>query len=269
MKRLIKASKYVNYNRISTSNYSKFKQFVILFSSVIEIFKKQSFYNSKSNVECNLCHWRGSQFVNFYTGYGHVYRDAVCPRCYSHPRHRSYAISIKDALSSFGGDEIKVLHFSPESQITEILCADKRVKYLSVDIDHRKAMRKEDIRALSFRDNSFDFIVCMHVFEHIDQDKKAMREVHRVLKSNGVALLDVPIDYTRADTYEDSSITSPEERTKEFLQWDHLRLYGRNYPNVLASQGFRVEVKDVIQELGSQFVKKHNLESASNYFGYK
>ncbi len=269
MKQLINTSKYVNYNRISTSNYSSLKKFRIYIGSVLEIIKKQSFHNSKNAVECNLCHWKGSQFVNFYTGYGHVYRDAVCPRCYSHPRHRSYAISIRDILAKFSCDEIKVLHFSPESQITEILCSDGRVNYLSVDIDHRKAMRKEDIRALSFRDNSFDFIVCMHVFEHIDEDRKAMREIHRVLKPSGVALLDVPIDYTRTDTYEDSSITSPEERTKEFLQWDHLRLYGRNYPSVLANEGFRVEVKDVIQALGSQFVQKHRLESASNYFGYK
>jgi len=269
MRELVKSSKHVNYNRVSTSNYSKFETFWVHLNSVLEIIVKQYARSKKQRVSCNLCDWSGSNFVNFYTGYGHVYRNAVCPRCYSHPRHRSYAISIKDTLTRFTCSEIKVLHFSPEAQITEALCADARVNYLSVDIDHRKAMRKEDIRKLSFKDNSFDFIVCMHVFEHIDEDKQAMREIHRVLKPSGVALLDVPIDSTRADTYEDSSVITPEARTQEFLQWDHLRLYGRNYPDVLAAEGFRVEIKDVIKSLGRDFVEAHGLEASSNYFGFK
>lgn len=269
MRQLINSSKYLNYNRVSTSNYTKLGLFKVYFSSVCEIVINKCHFGSNNSVQCNLCNWRGTNFVNFYTGYGHVYRKAVCPKCHSHPRHRSYAISIKNTLENLDSTVIRVLHFSPERQITEVLCSDSRVDYLSVDIDHRKAMRKEDIRNLSFKDNSFDFIVCMHVFEHIDDDKKAMREIHRILKPTGVALLDVPIDYEREDTYEDASITTPEGRTKAFLQWDHLRLYGKNYPDVLREQGFTVTIKDIAHDIGKAFTDKHGLDLTPNYFGYK
>lgn len=263
-KRLLRISNYANYNRLSTGNYSKLQSAALIAAGVLDVLSSSGLRKSSAGVECNICRWQGRKFINFHTGYGHVYRDAVCPNCYSHPRHRSYSISLREILAS-GRKGLKVLHFAPEMQIVQVLRQYQHIDYLSVDIDHRKAMRREDILDLSFRNDSFDVIICIHVFEHIDDDKKAMQEVCRVLKPGGVALLDVPIDPTRAETYEDPSITTPEERTKAFWQWDHVRLYGLDYPEKLRKAGFTVEERNIIGSLGPGKIRTHGLELMPNF----
>ena len=98
-----------------------------------------------------------------------------------------------------------------------------------------------DIRNLPFEDQSFDLILCNHVLEHISDDRKAMIELYRVLKKGGTLIAQVPIDENRQITFEDNSITDPSERTQVFGQYDHLRIYGQDYYQRLASVGFSVE----------------------------
>jgi len=213
-----------------------------------------------------MCGWTGRRFLDFHSGYGHVYEKAICGGCLSHPRHRSYDFVIRNIFSRLSASgKSRVLHFAPESQLEQRLRAHPQVDYLSVDIDYRKAMRKEDVTALSFPDNTFDVIVCIHVFEHIDNDEKAMREVFRVLKPDGVALLDVPIDETREETFEDPTIVDPAERTKAYWQWDHVRLYGNDYGCKLEAAGFTVEKRYLIRELGEEVIKWNGLEVTPNY----
>lgn len=265
MNQWLRASKYINYNRLATANYSKVRASSLIAQGVWEIFSCSKVTPSLAGgVECNLCGWTGKKFVNFYTGYDHVYKNAVCPQCYSHPRHRSYSLILQQILSGLNG-KAKTLHFAPEHHIQQVITSFANVDYLSVDIDHHKAMRREDIKNLSFKDHSFDVIICIHVFEHIDDDKRAMAEIYRVLKPGGVALLDVPIDLERAVTYEDDTITTPEARTKAFWQWDHVRLYGRDYSQKLRDIGFQVQERHYVQEQSSDYVKKYGLEVAPNF----
>jgi SAM-dependent methyltransferase len=264
LKRLVRASNYANYNRLSTRAYSRLSAAAILSAGVWEAWSRSISSARSATVECNICKWQGRKFIDFHTGYDHVYREAVCPSCFSHPRHRSYAFVLDEVFSRATGT-LKVLHFAPEPQITQLLRRYPLVDYLSVDIDPERAMRKEDICRLSFQDDSFDVIICIHVMEHIDDDTKAMAEVFRVLRGNGIALLDVPIDWTRGDTYEDATITSPEARTKAFWQWDHVRLYGRNYGDKLAAAGFTVEQKRYIEALGMDAVRRHGLEAMPTF----
>jgi ubiquinone/menaquinone biosynthesis C-methylase UbiE len=98
------------------------------------------------------------------------------------------------------------------------------------------------LTAIQYPDNSFDAIYCSHVLEHIPDDRAAMRELFRVLKPGGWAILQVPLDSTRETTYEDPSITSFEARERAYWQADHVRLYGRDYTAKLESTGFRVRV---------------------------
>ena len=98
-----------------------------------------------------------------------------------------------------------------------------------------------DITALPFPDGQFDWVICNHVLEHIEEDQKAMSELYRVLKPGGCALLQVPISRKLEITYEDFNIQSPEEREKHFGQNDHVRVYGNDYPKRLKSAGFEVE----------------------------
>ena len=94
---------------------------------------------------------------------------------------------------------------------------------------------------MPFEDNFFDFILCNHVLEHIVDDTKAMKELYRVLKRKGIAILQVPINVGRDKTFEDNNITTKKERIEKFGQYDHVREYGLDYYKKLESIGFSVE----------------------------
>lgn len=114
--------------------------------------------------------------------------------------------------------------------------------YLTADLSGR-AMVRMDVANIEYPDRSFDIIYCSHVLEHVQDDRRAMREFHRVLKEDGWAILLVPI--TAAKTFEDPSIVEPRERLKAFGQEDHVRKYGPDYVDRLRDAGFKVEVATV------------------------
>jgi predicted SAM-dependent methyltransferase len=117
-----------------------------------------------------------------------------------------------------------------------------------------------DILNITYSDNFFDAILCSHVLEHVNNDRQAMNEFYRVLKPGGWAILQVPIDYGRSETFEDSSITAPEDREKYFGQYDHLRLYGRDYPQRLMQSGFQVECIDFCKTFSEEEQKRMGLD---------
>jgi SAM-dependent methyltransferase len=104
-------------------------------------------------------------------------------------------------------------------------------------------MIKMDITNIDYPDQSFDVIYCSHVLEHVQDDRKAMREFYRVLKTTGWAILLVPI--TAEKTLEDPSLVGPEERLRVFGQADHVRRYGPDYVDRLREAGFSVQVTKV------------------------
>ena len=118
-----------------------------------------------------------------------------------------------------------------------------------------------DITDIKFENNFFDFIICNHVLEHVKDDKKAMRELFRVLKSGGEAILQVPMIKTMIKTFEDFSIVLSEERVKYFGQKDHLRIYGKDYKEKLESEGFKVKLYDIKNDLHNKDIIKHGLNS--------
>ena len=85
-------------------------------------------------------------------------------------------------------------------------------------------------------------VTCNHVLEHIIDDHLAMSELYRVLRPNGWAILQVPISNLLEKTYEDFSITDTKGREEHFGQFDHVRIYGKDYPEKLKSAGFNVEL---------------------------
>ena len=114
--------------------------------------------------------------------------------------------------------------------------------YLTADLDPKRADVRMDITDVAFPDGHFDVVLCSNVLEHVDDANRAMQELCRVLSPTGFALLDVPIDHSLEDTYEDWSITSPRERAKAFGQFNHVRWFGRNFPDLLRAAGFVVVV---------------------------
>ena len=127
----------------------------------------------------------------------------------------------------------------------------KNVEYLTTDLFSPLADVKADICNLPFEDNSYDVVFCNHVLEHIDDDAKAMKELYRVMKPGGLGVFQVPQDTARKETYEDSNITSSEERKVHFGQYDHVRVYGMDYFDRLRAVGFEVEEMACI-EIASQ-----------------
>lgn len=158
---------------------------------------------------------------------------------------------------------IRLLHVAPEKNLQKVLKAFSKIKYISGDLNPLVADRKIDITNINFENDYFDFIICNHVLEHIVDDQKAMRELFRVLKPEGFAILQVPISKKAKETFEDFSITSPEERKIYFGQKDHVRIYGKDYKERLESVGFKVNLYDIKNDLSIQDVKKYGSTSIS------
>ena len=118
----------------------------------------------------------------------------------------------------------------------------RKVKYTNTNLNATIGDVKTGVCNLPFADGCFDVILCNHVLEHIPNDTKAMQELYRVLKPGGWGIFQIPQDLKREKTFEDDSITDKKERAKIFGQYDHVRIYGRDYFDKLRSVGFTVEV---------------------------
>lgn len=172
-------------------------------------------------------------------GYVKIRPNVLSPGTLSLERHRLIWLYLKKETDFFQTPS-KVLHMAPEKAFISRLKKLSHLDYISCDIESPLADIKADICALPFDDNSFDWILCNHVLEHIPSDTKAMQELYRVLKPGGKALLQVPLDPKRDTTFEDNSITDKATRTKIFGQYDHVRVYGKDYFEKLRAIGFRV-----------------------------
>ncbi|MGO1752671.1 MAG: methyltransferase domain-containing protein, partial [Psychroflexus sp.] len=112
---------------------------------------------------------------------------------------------------------------------------------------------------LPFDENSYDFILCNHVLEHIPDDTKAMQELYRVLKPGGIAILQIPIDSSREVTFEDNSITDKDERTRIFGQYDHVRVYGIDYYKKLEKLGFTVKQIAYAENMTDEEIERYRI----------
>ncbi len=213
------------------------------------------FYAGKA-VECTVC---GSKFRKFLP-YGRVGRDnALCPNCLALERHRLMNLYL-ERKTNFFKENLKVLHVAPEYCFIDRFEQMKNLDYITADIESPLAKIKMDIHQVPFADNTFDVAICNHVMEHVDDDIKAMSELHRVLKPGGWAIIQSPQDFTRATTLEDPTITDPRERERIFWQNDHVRLFGRDYGQRLQKGGFSViEDRFVMDELTPAEVKRYAL----------
>lgn len=131
-----------------------------------------------------------------------------------------------------------LLHVAPEPFFANLLKPHAEANYLSVDLMMSDAMLKLDLTDMHFHDGQLDVIICSHVLEHIPDDRKAMTEMHRVLRPGGYLLVMVPT--YGEHTYEDWTITEPEDRKLHFGQDDHVRKYGRDITLRLQDAGFIV-----------------------------
>lgn len=193
--------------------------------------------------------WRGSRRfctvcknqVRSFRPYGHVKRyDAKCPVCGALERHRLTWTFFEQCTDLFSDAPKRMLHIGPEPTFERRLRSRPYLDYLTADHQDVSADCSMDITAIQFADNEFDVIHCSHVLEHVQDDLKAMRELSRVLRPSGWATILVPV--IAEQTFDDPSVTDPETRAKLFGQWDHVRAYGKDFVDRLASQGLKASV---------------------------
>ena len=211
--------------------------------------------------ECPLCK---AKFPAYRPSKKSLIPKSICPNCNSLPRHRALRLLIEKLNWYHKG--MRVLHFAPESMFYKLFSSFKDIDYWPVDFNPKVfGIRKVvDITEIPFDDDSFDLIMCTHVLEHIPDDRKAMRELYRVLKPRtGIALLNVPI--WREHTLENHEYNTPELRTKYYGQVDHVRMYGLDYPQRLNEAGFEVQ-EFKLNELPKEDVKRYGLLKIEKLF---
>lgn len=137
--------------------------------------------------------------------------------------------------------------------------ARSNINYVTTDLTMPTVSVRMDITDLWFKANTFDWILCSHVLEHIPDDRAAIRELRRVLKPGGVAVILVPLRTGLAKTWEDASITSPQERLLVFGQSDHVRNCGQDYRERIAAEGFRVTERNLYDEAPPEEARRFGL----------
>ncbi len=192
--------------------------------------------------------------------YGYVKQrpNILSPSTLSLERHRLFWLWLERETDFFSA-QAKVLHFAPEQAFYKRFRKMNNLDYTTTDLNSPLADVKADICDLPFGENEYDLIFCNHVLEHIPDDTKAMQELYRVLKPGGMAILQIPQDYSRATTFEDNTITDPKERAAIFGQYDHVRVYGMDYFDKLRSVGFKVKAIDYSAKLSLEEVDRYRL----------
>lgn len=200
--------------------------------------------------QCPLCGWSGWTYLPFVHNI-YIRRGAACPKCGALERHRAFTILLRRELSRLPAG--KALEVSPVFEFGfKSLFLEAGWEYLSLDIEPGKADIQGDICELPFSQGEFDAIVCFHVLEHVPDDRKALRELRRCLKSGGMLFLAVP---WKADSL-----------TREFAAPDpllhgHVRHYGRDVKERIAEAGFQVEVKDCGELLSDKELRRWGIQA--------
>lgn len=207
----------------------------ILFNLPVTL-RKQLFVGERAF--CPLCHSHLSGFLNLHRPY-----HRWCPVCRSLQRHRLIWLFLERFTMITPEQPQTMLHFAPEPGLARRFAQMPYLRYITADRFDRSAMMRLDITTIPFDENTFDLILCSQVLEHVPNDRQAMRELYRVLKPGGSALILVPIQGEH--TFEDATITDPLLRERYFGQFDHVRMYGTDIMQRLQQAGFQVQAVSV------------------------
>lgn len=198
---------------------------------------------AKQQFHCPVCNYEGP-FADVRSFAG-VRKHAKCPRCGALERHRLQYLVLMDLFDAMDPSRLKMLHFAPEPFFASIFL--KRFgEYETADLSMKNVNYNVDIQNLPFKDGTYDFIFASHVLEHIPNDRKALQEIRRILKPNGIAVLPVPIVC-------DQTVEYPEANPTEAY---HVRAPGLDYFQRYETYFGRVEVRtsDTLPERHQPFI---------------
>jgi SAM-dependent methyltransferase len=209
--------------------------------------------------ECPVCGSGLKFFLPFGVG-GRVRFNAICPACQSLERDRAAWLELSSR--AWLEPRPRLLHVAPEHCFEPRLRQRLGSRYVTADLLRTDVDRQVSVEDLPFDDGCFDAIICNHVLEHVNDDRKALSELRRVLAPHGWALLQVPLDETRFATDEDPTVRSRRARRRRFGQHDHVRTYGRDYLERLRSAGFVPELRRVGEIHSPPEIVRYGLDRA-------
>lgn len=222
------------------------------------------FYKGEG-VECPICGSRYRKFLPY--GYVRTRDNALCPNCLSLERHRLLWLWLThetDLLRTYP----RTLHIAPEACIMHHLKRHFKSLpecYLTADLESPLAQLHFDVQQIPLPDDSVDIILCNHLLEHVADDRRALRELYRILRPGGWGVVLVPVDESRKNTFEDDTITDPAERTRIFGQYDHRRIYGTDYIDRLREAGFETTAIDYAAALNETERRRYALPKDKIY----
>jgi len=209
-------------------------------------------------VTCPICDHHYKKFLPY--GRINPRSNALCPHCQSLERHRLIWLYLKEQTNFFNVP-LQVLHIAPEACFMQRFEAQHGKGYITADLESPLAKVKMDIHQMPFNANQFDVVLCNHVLEHVADDIQSMREIYRVLKPGGWALMQVPFFSPVPDkTFEDNSITDPKERERLFGQDDHVRKFGKDYTERINHSGLKAEANTFASTLSADEIQRYGLE---------
>ncbi len=227
------------------------------------------FYKGRGGVTCPVCGKSYRKFLPY--GYVQSRPNALCPHCLSLERHRLlwlYLTRETDLLQRFP----RTLHIAPEVCIMRHLkphFAAHAGQYITADLESPLADLHFDVQQIPLADESVDVVICNHLLEHVADDRQALRELHRILKPGGWGILLSPVERDYEQTFEDNSITDPDERTRIFGQYDHRRIYGADYTDRLRSVGFEAADIDYCASFDDKTRQEYALPEDHIYVVYR
>ena len=202
--------------------------------------------------QCPLCGCQRRKFLPY--GYVTSRENALCPNCLALERHRLLWLwLVRESDIGRGAMALpKMLHIAPEVALMrkfKKMYASTPDRYVPADLESPLADMHFDVQQIPLEAESFDAVICNHIMEHVEDDGKALRELYRIMRRGGWGVILSPVELEREKTFEDDTITDPAERTRIFGQYDHRRIYGRDYAARLREAGFEVYDIDYKNEL--------------------
>jgi SAM-dependent methyltransferase len=202
---------------------------------------------SGSGVTCPICEREFKSYVGSETG--------CCPGCQTRDRCRLMWVFLRDQRPQLLSDSKAILQIAPDPGLESLFRNMQGVRYLSGDLYEPEALVRLDLTNLDLPDTCFDLVICIHVLAHVSNDRKAMREIHRVLRPGGTALIMTPLAGDRDETFEDPSIIGPDAREKAYGEWDFVRTYGRDFEERLKEANLDVEKLFPAEDLSDEHRK--------------
>lgn len=218
-----------------------------------------------TNFYCNCC---GKSFRKFLPKGNIIRQNAKCPYCSSLERVRLLDLYLDQELNVYKKKDIKVLHFAPEAILFKKF-SSQQIEYIDCDINPAYARYIVDITSIPYPDDYFNLIICSHVLGHIPDEVKAIHELKRVLKDDGIALIMTLLNLKEEKTFEDPKINSAQDRLKYYGEPDLCRLHGNDFAARMQSQGFKVERIDYRKQVPEEVVVKNSLGNGEREIIFK